>query len=72
MTHECCRAGKEKDVTQKDYYDYREEENTRQVSLMRLLRCALMRWKMILLAGIVLGALLDPIRSCRSIPKKTR
>ena len=58
MTHECCRAGKEKDVTQKDYYDYREEENTRQVSLMRLLRCALMRWKMILLAGIVLGALL--------------
>ena len=45
-------------MTQKDFYDYREDENTRQVSLMRLLRCALMRWKLILLAGIVLGGLL--------------
>ena len=58
MTHECCRAGKEKDVTQKDYDEYRKEENTRKVSLMRGRSCALMRWKMILLAGIVLGALL--------------
>ena len=45
-------------MTQKDFYDYREDENTRQVSLVRLLRCALMRWKLILLAGVVLGGLM--------------
>ena len=52
------KAGKEKTVTQKEYYDYREDENTRQVSLSKLMRCALMRWKVILLAGIILGGLL--------------
>ena len=45
-------------MTQKEYYDYREDENTRQVSLYKLLRCALMRWKLILLAGIILGGLM--------------
>ena len=45
-------------MTQKEYYDYREDENTRQVSLSKLMRCALMRWKVILLAGIILGGLL--------------
>ena len=45
-------------MTQKEYYDYREDENTRQVSLIKLLRCALMRWKLILLAGIILGCLM--------------
>lgn len=43
-------------MTQKDYYDYREEGTTRQVSLEKLLRCALRKWKLILLAGIILGA----------------
>ena len=52
------KAGKENIVTQKEYYDYREDENTRQVSLVKLLRCALMRWKLILLAGIILGGLM--------------
>ena len=43
-------------MTQKDYYDFREEGTTRQVSLEKLLRCALRKWKLILLAGIILGA----------------
>ena len=51
-------AGKEKTVTSKEYYDFREEENTRQVSLWTLLKGALKRWKIILLAGIVLGCIL--------------
>ena len=45
-------------MTQKDYYDFREDENTRNVSLLHLILCALKRWKIILLAGIVLGGLL--------------
>ena len=52
------KAGKEIIVTQKEFYDYREDENTRQVSLSKLMRCALMRWKLILLAGIILGGLM--------------
>jgi hypothetical protein len=51
-------AGKDIKVTQKDYYDFREDENTRNVSLLHLILCALKRWKIILLAGIVLGGLL--------------
>ena len=43
-------------MTQKDYYDFREEGTTRQVSLEKLLRCALRKWKLILLAGIIVGA----------------
>ena len=43
-------------MTQKDYYDFREEGTTRQVSLEKLLRCALRKWKLIVLAGIILGA----------------
>lgn len=50
-------GGKENDLTQKDYYDFREDENTRQVSLVNLLRCACKRWMIILLAGIILGGL---------------
>ena len=42
-------------MTQKDYYDFREEGTTRQVSLEKLLRCALRKWKLIVLAGIILG-----------------
>lgn len=45
-------------MTQKDYYDFREENNTRQVSLLRLVSGALKRWKLILLAGILVGGLL--------------
>ena len=45
-------------VTSKEYYDFREEENTRQVSLLTLLKGALKRWKIILLAGVVLGCIL--------------
>ena len=45
-------------VTSKEYYDFREEENTRQVSLLTLLKGALKRWKIILLTGIVLGGIL--------------
>ena len=47
---------KERVLTQKDYYDFREEGTTRQVSLEKLLRCALRKWKLILLAGIIVGA----------------
>ena len=43
-------------MTQKDYYDFREEGTTRQVSLEKLLRCALRKWKLILIAGIIVGA----------------
>ncbi len=43
-------------MTQKDYYDFREEGTTRQVSLEKLLRCAFRKWKLILLAGIIVGA----------------
>jgi hypothetical protein len=43
-------------LTQKDYYDFREEGTTRQVSLEKLLRCALRKWKLIILAGIIVGA----------------
>ena len=42
-------------VTQKEYYDFREEENTRQVSLYRLARSAAKRWKLILLAAVLVG-----------------
>ncbi len=45
-------------MTSKEYYDFREEENTRQVSLLSLLKGALKRWKIILLAGVILGCLL--------------
>ena len=45
-------------MTSKEYYDFREEENTRQVSLLTLLKGALKRWKIILLTGIVLGGIL--------------
>ena len=45
-------------VTQKEYYDYREDENTRQVSVIELLRCAFKKWQLILLAGILLGGLM--------------
>lgn len=44
-------------MTQKDYYDFREDGKTRQVSLDKLIRCALRKWKLILLAGIIIGAL---------------
>ena len=46
----CDNAGKERIVTQKEYYDFREEENTRQVSILALVRGALKKWKIILLA----------------------
>ena len=42
-------------MTQKDYYDFREEGTSRQVSLEKLLRCAFRKWKLILLAGVLLG-----------------
>ena len=45
-------------MTQKEFYDFREENNTRQVSLLRLVRGALKSWKLILIAGILLGGLL--------------
>ena len=44
-------------MTQKDYYDFREDGETRQVSLDKLIRCALRKWKLIILAGIIVGAL---------------
>ena len=44
-------------MTQKEYYDFREDENTRHVSLVCLLKSAAKRWKIILLAGIILGCL---------------
>ena len=44
-------------MTQKEYYDFREEENTRQVSILALVRGALKKWKIILLAGLVVGCL---------------
>ena len=47
-------------VTSKEYYDFREEENTRQVSLLSLLKGALKRWKIILLA--ILQDLFDPFQ----------
>ena len=53
----CDNAGKERIVTQKEYYDFREEENTRQVSILALVRGALKKWKIILLAGLVVGCL---------------
>ena len=43
-------------MTQKDYYDFREEGTSRQVSLEKLLRCAFRKWKLILLAGVIVGA----------------
>ena len=52
-----CFAGKEGIVTKKEYYDFREEENTRQVNLFLLVRNALKGWKLILLAGVILGCL---------------
>ena len=42
-------------MTQKDYYDFREEGTSRQVSLEKLLRCAFRKWKLILLAGVIVG-----------------
>lgn len=51
------KAGKESIVTQKDFYDFREENNTRQVSLIRLVRGALKNWILILIAGVLLGGL---------------
>ena len=50
-------AGKEGIVTKKEYYDFREEENTRQVNLFRLVKNALKSWKLILIAGVILGCL---------------
>lgn len=44
-------------MTQKEYYDFREDENTRHVSLVCLLKSALKRWKIILIAGIIIGCL---------------
>ena len=44
-------------MTKKEYYDFREEENTRQVNLFLLVRHALKGWKLILLAGVILGCL---------------
>ena len=44
-------------MTKKEYYDFREEENTRQVSLFLLVRNALKSWKLILLVGLILGCL---------------
>ena len=44
-------------MTKKEYYDFREEENTRQVNLFLLVRNALKGWKLILLAGVILGCL---------------
>ena len=44
-------------MTKKEYYDFREEENTRQVNLFLLVRNTLKRWKLILLAGVILGCL---------------
>lgn len=44
-------------MTKKEYYDFREEENTRQVNLFLLVRNALKSWKLILLAGVILGCL---------------
>ena len=44
-------------MTKKEYYDFREEENTRQVNLFMLVRNALKSWKLILLAGVILGCL---------------
>ena len=52
-----CFAGKEGIVTKKEYYDFREEENTRQVNLFLLVQSALKSWKLILLAGVILGCL---------------
>ena len=46
------------DVTKKEYYDFREEDNTRQVNLMMLLRVAFKKWMLILAAGVLLGMLL--------------
>lgn len=45
-------------MTQKEYYDFREDENTRHVSLVCLLKSAFKRWKIILIAGIIIGCLL--------------
>lgn len=46
-------------MNKKDYYDYREEANTRQVSLARLISTACRKnWMQILLIGVVLGVLL--------------
>ncbi len=45
-------------MTKKEYYDFREEDNTREVSLVLLLKCALKKWKIILLVGVILGALM--------------
>lgn len=45
-------------MTQKEFYDFREENNTRQVSLLTLVKGALKSWKLILLVGILLGGLL--------------
>lgn len=44
-------------MTKKEYYDFREEENTRQVNLFRLVKSALKSWKLILIAGVILGCL---------------
>jgi hypothetical protein len=44
-------------VTKKEFYDFREEENTRQVNLFLLVQSALKSWKLILLAGVILGCL---------------
>lgn len=44
-------------MTKKEYYDFREEENTRQVNLFLLVRNTLKSWKLILLAGVILGCL---------------
>ncbi|MBQ8985639.1 MAG: hypothetical protein IJ100_00095, partial [Lachnospiraceae bacterium] len=44
-------------MTKKEFYDFREEENTRQVNLFLLVQSALKSWKLILLAGVILGCL---------------
>ncbi len=42
-------------MTQKDYYDFREEGTSRQVSVEKLLQCVSRKWKLILLAGVILS-----------------
>ena len=44
-------------MTKNEYCNLREEENTRQVNLFLLVRNALKGWKLILLAGVILGCL---------------
>ena len=47
----------EETAVNKDVYDFREDLSVRKVSLEKVLRHALTRWKLVLLAGVILGGL---------------